>query len=135
MREIKIPFTIDEGGFIAYVEGEKAITQQHVVSVVATQQEERVMRPTYGTRIRERLFDPDEPVLHSIVESSIRDAVRDWVPNVAIHQVQLRPLPENVEYSGVAMQVSYRMATPLGEGEPSNSAELTLTRVESEAHG
>lgn len=111
MREIRIPFQLDSTGGVAYVEGERATLNQHLMCLLGTEKGERVMRATYGTRFRSQLFDPVDR-LRAPIQEEAGVAVRTWEPQVTVDEVRLLPQPSYE--SGIFVEVRYRVVDVLG---------------------
>lgn len=58
-------------------------------NLILTNQGERYMLPTYGTTLREVLFELDPDSILSQVRTIITDAVQRWLPIVIITDLQL----------------------------------------------
>ena len=54
---MRMPFGVDERGHIAWVSDPVKISRQALISIIATQPHERVMRPDYGVDTKRLLFD------------------------------------------------------------------------------
>ena len=50
---------------------------------------ERVMEPTYGTNIRDYIFDPNIQGINAVLTSSISQAVALWVPQVSVLSINV----------------------------------------------
>lgn len=88
MREIRVPFQFDVTGSVAFVDGEVAATQQHLVSLIATNPGERVMRPTYGVNTRAQLFESNDALAMEELRHGIRTQAGYYEPNAEVVQVQ-----------------------------------------------
>ena len=103
-RGWRFPIVPDAGGGLGYVDGDENVGQS-LYLLLSTGWGERVMRPRFGTDARELVFAPGSPANLTALESSIRDAVRDYEPRVVLTGVTVTPDPEEPER--VDVEVTY----------------------------
>jgi uncharacterized protein len=100
------PIRPDRGGGLAYVSGEPNI-EQSLVLLLRTAQGERVMRPRFGTRVRELTFAPGSTRNLNLLATSVREAIRDWEPRVAVEDVNARLDPDDA--TRALIEITYRI--------------------------
>lgn len=61
--------------------------EQSILIILSTTPGERVMRPTFGSRLHELLFEPANPRTLSLVEDYIREALGMWEPRIETDSV------------------------------------------------
>ncbi len=61
--------------------------EQSLVIILATSPGERVMRPTFGSRLQELLFEPCNPRTLAMVEEYTREALAMWEPRIEVDEV------------------------------------------------
>lgn len=88
MIALKIPFQIDATGRVATIVSRDEEIRQHVITVVHTRVRERVMRPTFGTRALDFLFDPADELLLAGFQEDIKDSLTRLVPEVEITYIK-----------------------------------------------
>jgi uncharacterized protein len=100
------PLRPDLGGGLGYTSGDANI-EQSLLLLVRTVQGERVMRPSFGTRARDLLFAPGSVQNLRLLETTVREAIRDFEPRVLVEQVaaELDPRDETV----AVVDVTYRV--------------------------
>lgn len=83
----RFPIQPDEAGRLGYTEGKENI--EHSLKVLLlTALGERVMRIDFGSRAQQMVFSPGgESQLH-LLETTVREAVRDWEPRVELLDVR-----------------------------------------------
>lgn len=88
--EIATPFQIDPSTGAVMVQSDYvAIMAQHIVSIVATAEGERVMLPTYGVGLETDVFLPvDAP---STIRADIQNQIKTWEPAVSVDRVDVIP--------------------------------------------
>lgn len=83
---LSFPLRSDARGQIELVTGSEDI-EQAIQIILSTQPGERVMRPTFGCRAHELLFEPRSPSIVSLLQEYVHDALRIWEPRIDVLQV------------------------------------------------
>jgi uncharacterized protein len=110
VRTLKVPFEIAPTGKVAHVEGEYAVLATYLRSLLMTRIGERVMRPTYGSRVQESLFEGLGPQLEAELDGDIRDAVRAWEP-----QIEIMGLRFETNDSTLGIELEFRSRSNLSD--------------------
>jgi phage baseplate assembly protein W len=107
-RGFTFPMGVDHTGSIAMTSGPEDLDRAiHVV--LATAPGERVMRPAFGCRIWELLFEPVNANTLGLMAQSVREAVAQWEPRVEIDDVVVNP--DDRDTALVRIGVTYRVRT------------------------
>lgn len=106
-REILLPFQVGQDGGIAWTDDRVTQATQQILSVVATKERERVMRPTYGTPLMALLFEADDPLVQNEVRSRMSVALKQWLPGVVVEDISLEDT--NPEDSTAIFRISFRL--------------------------
>ena len=79
--------------------------RQSIWAILSTDPGERVMRPTFGCRIRDHVFSPNLPGTVGQIITDVRSALVDWEPRIDVLDVDVLPnldqpnlLPISVKY-------------------------------------
>ena len=75
--------------------------------VLSTAPGERVMRPAFGCRIWELLFEPVNANTLGLMEEATREALSRWEPRIDVIDVVARPHDDDAALVGIA--ISYRV--------------------------
>jgi phage baseplate assembly protein W len=102
----RFPILPDAGGGLGYVAGQENI-EQSLKILLLTILGERVMRPTFGCKVPRLVFAPGSVQFLQLLETSIREAVRDWEPRVDLLDVTAETDPADETRAIVSM--SYRV--------------------------
>ncbi|KYF79082.1 hypothetical protein BE20_29415 [Sorangium cellulosum] len=78
------------GGRLRYVSDEVDI-EQAIGIILETARRERVMMPSFGGTLRERVFDANSVGLAQRVEHEVAAALRDWEPRIQVERVSAYP--------------------------------------------
>lgn len=100
------PLRVDATGAIALTAG-AADLDSSVRLVLLTAPGERLMRPEFGCRIHELVFEPVNPNTLGLMKHAVREALARWEPRVEVEEVDVEP---DVQVSGlVNIRVGYRV--------------------------
>ena len=80
---LAFPVQTNARGEIELVSGEKDI-QQSIQIILGTRPGERVMRPTFGCRVHDLLFEPRDATTSSLIKKYVEDALSFWEPRIQI---------------------------------------------------
>jgi len=105
-RGILWPLRVDQSGSIALGSGPDDINAS-IRMVIITAPGERVMRPQFGCRIWDLLFEPINANTLGLMSEAVRDAVSQWEPRVELEDVNVEPDPENA--ARVTIDLRYRV--------------------------
>lgn len=105
-RGFSWPMNVDHTGSIKLTDG-AADLDRSIRIVLLTAPGERVMRPQFGCRIWDLLFEPVTSNLLGLMAQAVRDALAQWEPRVEVEDVV--PTPDPVESSLVRLHISYRV--------------------------
>jgi phage baseplate assembly protein W len=75
--------------------------------VLLTAPGERLMRPQFGCRIWDLLFEPVTPNLLGLISEAVRDALAQWEPRIEVDDVQ--PLADDDDSALIRISISYHV--------------------------
>lgn len=110
---IKVPIQMGTTGFFnqTYTSLEEATANMY--NLLLTQRGERLMQPSFGTRIYGLLFEPITKDLKRLVEDEIRQAVDMWLPYVELVEVNVNISNENIENNRIEIKVGFGLRRDL----------------------
>jgi phage baseplate assembly protein W len=85
-RGVAFPLLPDASGTLPYVEGDEEVAQS-LRLLLMTAAGERVMRNGFGTQAPRLVFAPGSETNGKLLETSVREAVRDYEPRVEVADV------------------------------------------------
>ena len=100
------PVQANGRGEIAMVSGEKDI-EQAIWIILGTRPGERVMRPTFGCRAHELVFEPRDATTSSLLKSYVQEALEFWEPRIQLISVETYTDEEND--GTVLVDIQYRI--------------------------
>lgn len=87
---LSFPLRVDDRGSIALTSGHEDI-EKSMRSILATAPGERPMRPYFGCRIWELLFEPINGNTLGRMEDAVYEAMSRWEPRAEIDRVTVSP--------------------------------------------
>ena len=85
-RGWKFPPGLNSRGGIALVSEEEKVAQS-IAIILSTPIGQRVMRPTFGSRLHELIFAPANPETFGLAEMYVQDALNFWEPRIQVLDV------------------------------------------------
>ncbi len=90
-RGVMFPMRVDQAGSIAMSSGVEELDSS-IRMVLITAPGERLMRPNFGCRIWELLFEPINANTLGLMAVAVREALGQWEPRVDVESVTVEPL-------------------------------------------
>ncbi len=100
----RFPILPDETGSLAYV-GNDVNVEQSLRILLLTDLRERVMRADFGCQAPSLVFAPGSVQFLGLLETTVREAIRDWEPRVETESVIAEVDPE--DETRVMVQIRY----------------------------
>ena len=91
-RGFSWPMEVDHTGAIRLTDGVPDLDRS-IRIVLMTAPGERLMRPQFGCRIWDLLFEPITSNTLGLMAQSVREAVTQWEPRVEVHDVKVEADP------------------------------------------
>jgi phage baseplate assembly protein W len=89
-RGLAFPLGVDQSASIAMSSGVEVI-EGSINMVLMTAPGERLMRPEFGCRIWELLFEPINANTLGLMDQAVRDALGRWEPRITVDDVRIKP--------------------------------------------
>jgi uncharacterized protein len=105
-RGFSWPMEVDHTGSIKLTDSAEDLDRS-ITIVLLTAPGERVMRPQFGCRIWDLLFEPITPNLLGLISEAVRDALAQWEPRITVEQVN--PAADEDQDGLVRIQIVYRV--------------------------
>lgn len=88
---------------------ERSEIEQAIIIILTTSPGERVMRPTFGSRLHELLFAPNNAQTAALAGSYVEEALNMWEPRIRVLDVSAEPDPANP--ACLAIEINYELKT------------------------
>jgi uncharacterized protein len=105
-KGFRFPLGVDPGGGIALSSGASDVDKAIRV-ILMTAPGERVMRPQFGCRIWDLLFEPVNANTMGLMAAAVRDALAQWEPRIVVDDVVVEP--DARDASHVRIRIDYRL--------------------------
>lgn len=107
-RGIAFPMRVDQSGSIAMSSGASDIDSS-IRMILTTAPGERLMRPAFGCKIWELLFEPINANTLGLMGEAVREAIGRWEPRVTLEEVRLDPSGQHA--GEVLIEIDYVIRT------------------------
>ena len=89
---INFPFRDSrKGDYLALTEFEAQEIKADLIHLILTRKGSRYYLPEFGTRIYEFIFEPYDGLTFDAIESDIRDAVGQFMPELLLNNITIEP--------------------------------------------
>ncbi len=105
-RGISFPMRVDQSGALSLTAGADDIDAS-LRMVLITAPGERLMRPKFGCKIWDLLFEPVNANTIGLMAEAVREAVSQWEPRITLEDVEIEPDPR--DHSRVLINLKYRV--------------------------
>lgn len=102
----RFPILPDASGALGYVVGD-ANVEQSLRLLLLTELGQRVMRPDFGSKVARMVFAPGSVEYLGMLETAVRDAIRDWEPRIELEQVSAEVALDDA--TRVNLRLAYRV--------------------------
>jgi phage baseplate assembly protein W len=107
-RGIAFPLRVDQSGSIATSTGVEDI-ESSMRMILTTAPGERLMRPEFGCRIWELLFEPINANTLGLMGEAVRESLARWEPRATVTDIRLDP--SSHDSGQVLINVDYTVRT------------------------
>jgi hypothetical protein len=85
------------GDYLLLTELQSQEIKSDLIHLLLTRKGSRYYLPTFGTRLYEFIFEPFDGLTFNAIESDIRDAIENFMPNLLVNQITIEPLDQTQE--------------------------------------
>lgn len=103
---LAFPLQVNPKGEIALARGERDI-EQSIRIILGTMPGERVMRPEFGCRVHELLFEPRDAATEGLIIEYVREALGRWEPRINTQKIRVSDHPWN--NGALLVEISYEI--------------------------
>jgi phage baseplate assembly protein W len=87
-----------QGDYLELTELESQEIKADLIHLLLTRKGSRYFLPSFGTRLYEFIFEPFDGLTFNAIESDIRDAVAQFMPNLLLNNITITPLDPQEEF-------------------------------------
>lgn len=88
-RGIRYPISVKRGQ-LCTSSGEQSI-KDSIILILSTTKGERVMRPSFGCRLNELVFAPNNMGTATLIRNYIEEALLNWEPRIEVENITVDP--------------------------------------------
>ena len=104
---VLLPMSNSGYGFFAPSKTTREAALTNLKNLIMTIKGERPMQPTFGCDIHQWVFEPNAGDISIGVESSIKEAVEEWLPYVKIESVKVDSSNADIDNNNLRVSVKY----------------------------
>ena len=105
---LAFPLQVDPRGGVALAKGESDIAQS-IKIILSTAPGERVMRPEFGCRVHELIFDPRNATTEGLLVHYVEEALGRWEPRIEVREVVVSTDPKDRHAGTWYVEIKYRI--------------------------
>jgi phage baseplate assembly protein W len=105
-KGLAFPLQVNARRELALSEAVKDI-EQSIRIILGTRPGERVMRPTFGCRVYELLFEPRDSATFSLLRKYVEDALAFWEPRITV--LSVNPQLDENDDSAIFVEIEYQI--------------------------
>tara|TARA_B100001996_G_scaffold372675_1_gene349308 strand:+ start:482 stop:925 length:444 start_codon:yes stop_codon:yes gene_type:complete len=102
---LSFPLRADNNNDFALTKNSLQQAQHNLKNLLLTHVGERVAQPEFGSNLKALLFEPDDNSLPTKIEDEVRRAVSEWLPYIAIQEVNT--LTDEADQTKIFVQIEY----------------------------
>jgi len=117
---LKHPFRFERRtgapGISTATSSDHAHIHESVLQILNTSIGERFMRPDFGSRLSDLVFETNGPVLRGLLRHHIADAIRKWEKRIAVTDIGFLESDEDIDLNRIRVRIAYRVIQTQVEG-------------------
>ena len=90
--------------------------RESIVQILETRPGERIMRPEFGSRVKDLAFEQNDAVLKGLLRHHITDALKRWEKRIVVTGVSFDESPEATDRNVLLVRITYRGIQSSAEG-------------------
>ena len=114
-KGVSFPFSFDPTGGVA-VSDEKKRIEGSILQILWTRRGERFMRPDFGSRLPELVFEENDQVLKGLIRHDVVEALRKWEKRVVVTGVDFVDTGQEKNRNSFNVRISYQIVQSQVEG-------------------
>lgn len=104
---IALPFSFDDAGSVKTTVNEGKIYMDRVLSLIGTRPGERVMRPGYGSRVTEQVFETIEVAVASI-RQDIPTTIGTYLSEITVTRFEVNTVAIGSGDTAIDVEIEFR---------------------------
>jgi len=106
---LKYPFQFSERTGAPEQSSDLNRINESIVQILETRPGERLMRPDFGSRVKDLVFEQNDSILKGLLRFHIVDAITKWEKRIAVTDIAFDDSPETADRNTLLVRISYRV--------------------------
>ena len=115
-RGLRFPFRFSERTGGTEESSDLDRIRESIIQILETRPGERFMRPEFGSRVKDLVFEQNDAVLKGLLRFHITDAIKRWEKRVVVTNVSFDESFEATDANRLLVRISYRVTQSQVEG-------------------
>lgn len=115
-RGIRFPFRFSERTGGTEESSDLDRIRESIRQILETRPGERLMRPEFGSRVKDLVFEQNDTVLKGLLRFHITDAIRRWEKRVTVTNLSFDDSPDTTDANRLLVRITYRVIQSQVEG-------------------
>ncbi len=90
--------------------------RESIIQILETRPGERFMRPEFGSRVKDLVFEQNDAVLKGLLRFRITDAIKRWEKRVVVTNVSFDESSQATDANRLLVRITYRVIQSQVEG-------------------
>ena len=113
---LKFPFQFSEQTGTPMQSSDLDRINESIMQILETRPGERLMRPDFGSKVKDLVFEQNDAVLKGLLRFHIVDAVKRWEKRIMVTGIAFDEAPEKVDRHILLVRIEYRVIQGQVEG-------------------
>ncbi len=83
--------------------------RESILQILETRPGERLIRPDFGSRVKDLAFEQNDAILEGLLRFHIADALKRWEKRIVVTDVSFDDSPENTDRNVLLVCITYRV--------------------------
>jgi len=115
-RGLRFPFRFSERTGGTEESSDLDRIRESIIQILETRPGERFMRPEFGSRVKDLVFEQNDAVLKGLLRFHITDAIKRWEKRVVVTNVSFDESPDATDANWLLVRIAYRVIQCQVEG-------------------
>ena len=119
-KGLKFPFRFERRSGGTQISTATSLDHTHIhesiLQILGTRPGERFMRPDFGSRVRDLVFEQNDTVLRALLRHYVIDAITRWEKRVYVTDVSFDDSPAGTDQNLLLVRIAYRVIQSQVEG-------------------
>jgi len=106
---LKFPFRFSDRTGIPMASSDLDRINESIIQILETRPGERLMRPDFGSRVRDLVFEQNDAVLKALLRFHINDAIKRWERRIVVNDISFDVSPATTDRHLLFVRIDYRV--------------------------